>query len=144
MFGGSYLHSIPIDQPEEGDWKLYMSSVNEDAYFILSQFNSNPVVGINMDSEVKTNTSIPLQIKVENPEILDMDYMKINIKKGESEISKEIDAKVPEKIKDNKLIKMIPISNETGNLNITIEIEGKTKQNTTFKRTEIRSIHVSE
>ncbi len=82
MFGGSYLHSIIIDQPEEGDWKLYMSSVCEDAYFMLSQFNSNPMVGIYMDSEVKTNTSIPLQIKVENPEILDMDSMKINIKKG--------------------------------------------------------------
>ncbi|HDR7713901.1 esterase/lipase family protein [Bacillus cereus] len=144
VFGGSYLHSITINQPEEGDWKLYMSSVHEDAYFMLSQFNSNPMVEINMDSEVKTNTSIPLQIKVENPEILDMDSMKINIKKGESEISKAIDVNVPEEIKDNMLVKMIPISNETSNLNITIEIEGKTKQNTNFKRTEVRSIHVSE
>lgn len=140
MFGGSYLQSITIDQPEEGDWKLYMSSVNEDAYFMLAQFNSNPIVSINMDSKVKTNTSIPLQIKVENPDILDMDYMKINIKKGERKISKEIN----EKIKDDILVKMIPISNETGNLNITIEIEGKTKLNSTFKRTEVRSIHVSE
>ena len=55
-----------------------------------------------------------------------------------------MDIKVQEEIKDNTLVKMIPSSNKTGNLNVTIEFEGKTKQNTNFRRTEVRSIHVLE
>lgn len=144
MFDGSYLHRISITQPEKGDWKLYMNGTREDAYFMVAQFNSNPIISINMDSAVKANTSIPIQIKIENPEILNMDSMKINIKIGESEVSEKMDIKVLEKIKDNTFVKMIPSSNKTDNLNVTIEIEGRTKQNTNFRRTEVRSIHVSE
>ncbi|MCU5590085.1 lipase [Bacillus cereus] len=144
VFDGSYLHRISINQPEKGDWKLHMSSTKEDAYFMIAQFNNNPIISINMDSVVKANTSIPLQIKIEDPETLNMASMKINIKKGESEISQEMDIKVLEEIKDNTLVKMIPSSNKTGNLNVAIEIEGRTKQNTIFRRTEVRSIHVSE
>jgi len=144
VFNGSYLHRISINQPEKGDWKLYMNSTKEDAYFMMAQFNSNPIISINMDSVVKANTSIPIQIKIENPEILNMNSMKVNIKKGESEISEEMDIKVLEEIKDNTFVKMIPSSNKTDNLNVTIEIEGRTKQNTNFRRTEVRSIHVSE
>lgn len=144
VFDGSYLHRISINQPEKGDWKLYMSSTKEDAYFMMAQFNNNPIISINMDSVVKANTSIPLQIKIEDPETLNMASMKINIKKGESEISQEMDIKVLKEIKNNTLVKMIPSSNKTGNLNVTIEIEGRTKQNTNFRRTEVRSIHVSE
>lgn len=121
-----------------------MNSTKEDAYFIMAKFNSNPIISINMDPVVKANTSIPIQIKIENPEILNMDSIKINVKKSESEISEEMDIKVLEKIKDNTFVKMIPSSNKTDNLNVTIEIEGRTKQNTNFRRTEVRSIHVSE
>lgn len=144
VFDGSYLHHISINLPEKGDWKLYMSSKKDDAYFMMAQFNSNPIISINMDSVVKANTSIPLKIKIENPENLNMASMKINIKKEESEISQKMDIKVQEEIKDNTLVKMIPSSNKTGNLNVTIEFEGKTKQNTNFRRTEVRSIHVLE
>lgn len=144
VFDGSYLHRIAINQPEKGDWKLYMNSTKEDAYFMMAQFNSNPIISINMASVVKANTSIPLRIKIENSEILSRASMRINIKKGESETSQKIDIKVMEQIKDNTFVKMIPLSNNTGNLNVTIEIEGKTTQNTNFRRTEVRSIHVSE
>ncbi|MHA4327774.1 esterase/lipase family protein [Bacillus cereus] len=144
VFDGSYLQRISISQPEKGDWKLCMNSTKEDAYFMMAQFNSNPIISINMASVVKANTSIPLKIKIENPETLSITSMKINIKKGESEISQKVDIKELEEIKDNTFVKMIPTSNNTGNLNVTIEFEGKTTQNTNFRRTEVRSIHVLE
>ncbi|MCU4946841.1 hypothetical protein OCF15_17295 [Bacillus cereus] len=144
LFGGSYLHSISIKRPEKGDWKLHMSSTKEDAYFMFAQFDSNPSISINIESVVKAKTSIPLYIKIENPEIIDLESLKIKIKGHKNEISQTIDVQSLKAIDDNAYINMIQSPDNARIFNMVIEIDGQTKKKTNFKRTEIQSIHVSK
>ncbi|MGU3443888.1 lipase [Bacillus cereus] len=142
IFGDSYLHNVTINQPEIGEWKVSMKSSKKDAYFMFTHFKAPSIISVDVDSSMKINTSTPLQVKIEKPELLDLKSIKIKVKEKESQ--QQINVKSMKVGQDYTFIQMIQTPNKTGTVNMMIEMEGKTIQGTEFKRTEIRSIHVSK
>ncbi|MDX8365733.1 esterase/lipase family protein [Cytobacillus sp. IB215665] len=123
-FKNTYIQTFTIDQPGAGEWQIDLNSSNEDAYFIVTNFQGSNALNIDWGELEK-------EAKDKNKD-----------KKGKK-------LKIDKKVKKNKSKQKIPgdISNEILDIiqadtyNVTYEIVGTTESGETFYRTAVKSYY---
>ncbi|WP_284139156.1 hypothetical protein [Virgibacillus sp. LDC-1] len=141
VYQGAYQYTISIDEPKSGEWELTLSSEDKNGYLLVANFHSAQKLVESESTKNKiTNSNTwnywlhannvvleekSLQATYRITKSGQPDTMQTFTKKGTTDLSKEL-----------------PVKDKGSVYNITIDVEGKTKQGKPFNRTIIDSIYV--
>lgn len=142
IFRDATYHGIQLTNPKPGKWELHLETNGEDAYLLVAEYESN----LNLDAVLKKSVvkveqgtkkkQLAAQLKV-NEKQIDKNSLKVTYKINKEEGTEKIKP-LPAEVKKN-LNHSIMLGDADGIHNVTIEIEGKTKEGYPFKRTIVRS-----
>ncbi|SFI84776.1 esterase/lipase family protein [Thermoflavimicrobium dichotomicum] len=143
FFKGAYQQLFVIPNPESGTWKVKIQSQKKDAYFLTTHFTGTSTMSVQFDPTVKTNQSIPLKIELKNPEKYDLSTIELQMRIVSTD--KKRSTLVPSRFNGKgTLTPQLKAPAQSGTMNVTIEVRGKTKEGKPFERNETVSIHVAK
>ncbi len=138
VFIGALNHSITFDAPQEGEWKLKLTPDEDDAYLLITNYQS-PITLHSTKSATKDAAKITYNITP------DKNVVQENSLKATYTITQ---SRNPTNTKtttaEGKLSQVLTFDYSNEVYNITIQIEGLTKNGHPFKRTIIDSILIPE
>lgn len=147
FFSGSISHSFTLDNPQAGEWQVEMTSENDNAYLLVANYDT----GMKLDLGVKTekdmaslqkDQQMTYKLKVNNSKEVLEDTVKATYHVTESDNSKNSETWVI--TGDAILFQELTFDKQNQAYNITIDIEGLTKDGNVFKRTIVDSFNVGE
>lgn len=140
---GAYAHSFQVEQPEAGTWQLELEATIDNAYLLMVDYETENLFKINERTEKDLSDiqhSRQYRYHIETvSETVDLDsieatYHVVNTKSKEQNVITEQG--------EAALLKTLTFSDRDTVYNITIELEGRTKQGEKFNRTIIDSIYI--
>lgn len=145
-FPGARHYSITLDQPEAGEWEFDLLSAADNAYLLMTDFETEADNGLTMHLNKKvSDQSQKLQLAYQ----LDVDGEKIN-EESLTATYHVVDSSHPENTdtwyvtERESLSQHISLDQSDTIYNITIDLEGKTKAGDRFQRTFIDSIYTGK
>ncbi|MDA1476260.1 esterase/lipase family protein [Bacillus changyiensis] len=128
VFAGGYVHSAKIKNPLPGKWKMSSVVKQKEAYLFVTTFDSP--FDLQIDKIMKTQTSSLTNVKATIRTIRYQNGKQIEKKELKSASVKALQHKLSFK--------------KPGMYSVTIDLSGKTADQTPFNRTIIRSIYVDD
>jgi subtilase family serine protease len=122
-----------------------MKSKQKDAYLLISSFEGASTYTVDFPSK-SPQSAVPLHINLANPHMYNTDSMKIHmkvVKPGEREVH-NLHTQLSVSGMKGKYLAQLQGMNEPGLYNITLEIDGITKEGAPYQRTIIQSVQVGD
>ncbi|WP_010094365.1 esterase/lipase family protein [Ornithinibacillus scapharcae] len=139
IFIGALHHGVTLNAPMEGEWKIVIGSNQEDAYLLQAHFDSPKLITTGQNPRLVTNSQLQYELKADQTTV-EESSLKATYHITQSNNPKN---KYSVSVKNAKdLSKVLTFTKKNEVYNITIDIEGKTKNGTSFKRTIIDSVYV--
>lgn len=139
VFLGARNNLVSLKKPQAGEWKLVLTAKQEDAYLLVANYEAaNKILHTN-NSTTNGSSQITYQLNAD-PEIVEEKSLQATYKITQS--SNPANSKTLTVKGSNNLSKTMTVNNRNEVYNITIEVEGITKQGKPFKRTIIDSVFV--
>ncbi|MCP3028043.1 triacylglycerol lipase [Halobacillus sp. A5] len=138
FFEGSYHHSLTLDNPNSGKWQIKAGSISEN-YLLAVQYESLLNTALTLELDQGLNISIPTLNHT--PYGPDRKTMKSTITMEYYNNGKQTSRKIKWDDLDGTPSRKLSKLGE-GVYNLTIDLNGKTKQNKDFNRTIITSVYI--
>ncbi|WP_231495821.1 hypothetical protein [Paucisalibacillus sp. EB02] len=139
IFLGALNTTISVKKPPAGKWKLELTPKEDDAYLLVANYETPNKLLHSNQSPIKDSAKINYQV-ISNIDLLQEKTLKATYTVAQSSNpsnSKTILAK-------ENLSKVLTFEHSKEVYNITIEVEGITKNGNPFKRTIIDSVYIPE
>lgn len=139
IFIGALHHGVTLEAPMEGEWKIVMNTNENDAYLLQASFDSPSLLTTGHNSKLVTNSQLPYELKADQSNVAEKSLMATyHITQ-----SNNPDNKYSVTVKNaHDLSRALTFPKKGEVYNITIDIEGRTKDGAPFKRTIIDSVYV--
>lgn len=140
IFIGALYHGITLDSPMNGDWKIVLQTKEKDAYLLQATYNSPLLISTGSNPRLTNDTQLHYKLNTD-PTIVDEKSLKATYHVTQSNNSKNT---YSVSVKNsNDLSKALTFTKKNEVYNITIDIEGVTKNGSPFTRTIIDSVYVN-
>lgn len=139
IFLGAIQNAISLKQPESGEWKLILTTKEEDAYLVVATFDSPTKLDFSSNNRIVNGNKMTYQLFA-NKENVQETSLKATYQVTQS--NKPTNTKIYTSKRSKDLSGSITFNTQNEVYNITIQIEGLTKTGKPFKRTIIDSIYV--
>lgn len=140
VFKGAIQTKITLKVPQDGKWNLYVTAEQEDAYLFVATYDELQPKLVQSKKFTLNKSSLLYQIDG-NPKAVREGSLQATYKITQSS-DPTISQSVTTSGKNNSLSQSITFPNRDEVYNITIEIDGITKNGIPFKRTLIDSVYV--
>ncbi|MBY7144354.1 hypothetical protein KFZ56_15120 [Virgibacillus sp. NKC19-3] len=146
FFSGAISHSLTLDNPQIGEWQIEMEAEEENAYLLVADYDMEKKsdVGIRTEKEMaglQKNQQLAYKLKVNNPNVQE-DTVKATYHVTESDSPNNSETWVV--TGGTNLSQELTFDKQDRAYNITIDIDGLTKDGNPFKRTIVDSVYVGE
>ncbi|WP_047984190.1 esterase/lipase family protein [Ornithinibacillus californiensis] len=139
IFLGAIQNTLTYKKPEAGEWKLELTVKEEDAYLLVTSFNSS--TKLQNAGKVKASNSMQMTYHLTaNTEEVQENTLTATYHITES--NNPVNSKKLSVAGSKNLSKVLTFNTAKEVYNITIEVEGLTKNGKPFKRTIIDSVYV--
>lgn len=144
FFVGATLQSFHVNKPETGVWKVkiqrsYKDSL-DDAYFLYTVFEGDQTVQTDLPSKAKQK-EVPFALKFKEKNRLNISSMKVDVKVVDPDGKKVSTAALQRKAGSNDFSGKVK-GTKKGTYNVTIEIQGRTKDGQPFARSIVKSVYI--
>lgn len=149
VFKGASVKAFRISRPEAGTWKVRLTSKAKDAYLLMTTLPGAPTIEV--DLEKPARGEVPVHVKMKNPDKWELKNFDVKMKvvpttpRKDRKMKKEIKEMRLKQIQDKKSKEFtgkISGKMNPGVYNVTLEIQGETKDGEPYQRTVIRSFFV--
>ncbi|RLL46994.1 hypothetical protein D8M04_07310 [Oceanobacillus piezotolerans] len=139
VFKGAVSYSVSIDSPDEGEWSIEMqSSSGENAYLAITDFDTEPYLEEDNIASTQGIQEQTYQLKLDDEKLdvnsLSATYHVTESGKPQTEKRWTVGGK-------SNLSQRLELKNKNKVYNITIDIQGKTKEGNPFNRTIVDSVY---
>lgn len=142
FFVGATHQSFQVINPEAGVWKVKIQSPSKDAYFLFAAFEGEQTVHTDLPSKAKQK-EVPFALKLNKKHPLNPASLKVEMKVVDPD-GKKVSSSAISKMSGSHDFKGKVKANKTGTYNVTIEIQGKTKDGQPFARSIVKSVHIGQ
>ncbi|GLO67637.1 esterase/lipase family protein [Oceanobacillus kimchii] len=137
IFAGSISHMTFIEFPKAGDWKLELTSYQQDAFVLMVDYKTTEKIIHNSNVEFNANQKPTYHLKV-NSETVQENTLQATYHITESGTD---NTKTYRTTGKSILAEELSLENKNSVYNITIEINGLTKTGERFTRTIVDSVY---
>ncbi|SES93990.1 hypothetical protein SAMN05216389_103262 [Oceanobacillus limi] len=137
VFAGSISHSMKIDKPKAGEWHLKVNTDNEDAYLLVTNYQTKSKVVLHDKLHSMNSQQLTYQLKVD-PQYVQEKSLRATYHVTQSSNPNQSKTYTVTGLANLSQTISLDLPHEV--YNITIDIEGVTNKGETFKRTIIDSV----
>ncbi|PEA78502.1 hypothetical protein COM25_06820 [Bacillus wiedmannii] len=144
FFGGATIRTFKFDKMDVGEWKVkMMAKQSEDAFLIVSDYNSGAPFVLQMPTKVKVNKSeYKLKKSPVAPEMKGDLSITVRVVNKEGKLVSEYNEL--QKSNNNTFTGALKDIKQPGVYNVTMDIKGTNKEGQPYNRTIVKSVYVEK
>ncbi|UJL45652.1 hypothetical protein KFZ58_14820 [Virgibacillus sp. NKC19-16] len=147
FFPGAISHSLTLDKPQAGEWQVEMATEKDNAYLLVANYDTEMKLDLGEKTEkeiasLQKDQQLTYNLNVNNSKEVLEDTVKATYHVTESGNPKNSETWFV--AGDANLSQELTFDKQNQAYNITIDIEGSTKDGNVLKRTIIDSVYVGE